>query len=104
MEMTRTQIVRINRGRLTIPAAFRGQLGIDERALVRLTIERDELRIDPAPETGARQGSPWLRDLYEQSAPVREEILERSLSEVEVNADIDAKIAEVRAEQRGAME
>jgi hypothetical protein len=31
---------------------------------------------------------------------VREEILARGISEVEVNADIDAVIAEVRAEQR----
>ena len=38
--------------------------------------------------------------LYEYFAPVREEILRRGISEEEVNADIDAAIAEVRAEQR----
>ncbi|MDQ3692103.1 MAG: hypothetical protein M3464_00545 [Chloroflexota bacterium] len=48
-------------------------------------------------ETGA--GSPWLRELYEMFAPVREEILARGISEEEVNADIDAAIAEVRREQ-----
>jgi hypothetical protein len=50
------------------------------------------------------KGSPWLRELYEYFAPVREEILARGITEQELNADIDAAIAEVRAEERARME
>jgi hypothetical protein len=46
------------------------------------------------------KGSPWLKELYDYFAPVREEILERGISEDEVNADIDAAVAAVRAERR----
>ena len=44
-------------------------------------------------------GSPWLKELYEYFAPVREEIIARGISEEEVNADIDAAIAEVHAKR-----
>lgn len=50
--------------------------------------------------TEPTKGSPWLRELYEYFAPVREEILARGISEEELFADIDAAVAEVRAEQR----
>jgi hypothetical protein len=42
-------------------------------------------------------GSPWLGGLYDDSAPVRHEIIDRKIFEAEVNADIDAAIAAVRA-------
>jgi hypothetical protein len=45
-----------------------------------------------------------LLKLYEYYAPVREEILARGIPEEEVNADIDAAIAAVRAEQRANRE
>jgi hypothetical protein len=45
-------------------------------------------------------GSPWLRELYEYFAPVRQEILELGISEEEVIADIETAVAEVRAENR----
>jgi hypothetical protein len=50
------------------------------------------------------KGSPWLRELYEHFAPVREEILARGIPEEEVYADIDAAIAAVRAEKRARAE
>ena len=56
--------------------------------------------IDRAGQPKEGKGSPWLRELYEYFAPVRDEILARGISEEEINADIDAAIAEVRAEQR----
>ena len=97
-----TQIVRPWRGgQITIPAAFRRELGMDEETLLRLTLEDGELRMTPVRGNETGKGSPWLRELYEHFAPVREEILRRGISEEEVNADIDAAIAAVRAEQRG---
>ena len=48
----------------------------------------------------AEHGSPWLKELYDYFAPVRQEILERGVSEAELNADIDAAIAAVRAGRR----
>lgn len=91
-------------GRLTIPAAFRKELGIDDTTPVRITIAEGELRISPAPMADGAKGSPGLRALYEYFAPVREEILARGISEEEVNADIDAAIAAVRAERRAQRE
>jgi bifunctional DNA-binding transcriptional regulator/antitoxin component of YhaV-PrlF toxin-antitoxin module len=96
-----TKIVRpLRGGQITIPAAFRKELGIDGETMLRMTLVDGELRIKPVRMTEAPKGSPWLRELYEYFAPVREEILRRGISEEEVNADIDAAIAEVRAEQR----
>jgi len=96
-----TKIVRSLRGgQVTIPAAFRKQLGIDEDTMLRMTLVDGELHITPLNLSEPTTGSPWLRELYEYFALVREEILARGISEEEVNADIDAAIAEVRAEQR----
>jgi bifunctional DNA-binding transcriptional regulator/antitoxin component of YhaV-PrlF toxin-antitoxin module len=96
-----TKIVRpLRGGQVTIPVAFRKELGIDEETMLRMTLVDGELRIKPIQVTEAPKGSPWLRELYEYFAPVREEILRQGISEEEVNADIDAAIAEVRAEQR----
>jgi uncharacterized protein (DUF433 family) len=43
-------------------------------------------------------GSPWLRDLYEYFAPVREDIRKRGISEAELHEDIDAAVRAVREE------
>lgn len=66
---------------------------------LRMTLTNDELRVRPVASPEPANGSPWLRELFEYFAPVREEILRRGISE-ELNADIDAAIAEVRAEHR----
>jgi AbrB family looped-hinge helix DNA binding protein len=96
-----TKMVRpLRGGQITIPATFRKKLGIGEETMLRMTLVDGELRIKPVQMTEAPKGSPWLRELYEYFAPVREDILRRGISEEEVNADIDAAIAEVRAEQR----
>ena len=89
---------------IDIPEVFREELGIDESTLLVLTTVDGELRIKPfhfnKTPNPSEEGSPWLRELYEYFAPVREEILARGISEEEVNADIDAAIAAVRAERR----
>jgi len=96
-----TKIVRSLRGgQVTIPAAFRKELGIDEETMLRMTLVDGELRIVPVHVTEPTKGSPGLRALYEYFAPVREEIRARGISQEELYADIDAAIAEVRAEQR----
>ncbi len=84
-------------GQITIPAEFRKELGITEESLLQLTLEGGELRLKPVQVTETATGSPWLRELYEYFAPVREEIVTAGYTEEEVNADIDAALAEVRA-------
>jgi bifunctional DNA-binding transcriptional regulator/antitoxin component of YhaV-PrlF toxin-antitoxin module len=96
-----SKIVRSLRGgQVTIPAAFRRELGIGDDTMLRMTLADGELRIKPVELSEPSKGSPGLRALYEYFAPVREEILARGISQEEVFADIDAAIAEVRAEQR----
>ena len=96
-----TKTVRSLRGgKITIPAAFRKELGIGDDTMLRMTLVEGELRIKPVQLTEPGAGSPGLRALYEYFVPVREEILRRGISEEEVNADIDAAIAAVRAERR----
>ena len=93
-------IVRARKkGQITIPDEFRKELGIEENSLLRVSIQDGELRIRPM-KLAEEQGSPWLRELYEHFAPVREEILRKGYTEEEVNADIDAAIREVRAKRR----
>jgi bifunctional DNA-binding transcriptional regulator/antitoxin component of YhaV-PrlF toxin-antitoxin module len=96
-----TRIVRpLRGGQITIPAAFRKELGIGDDTMLRMTLRDGELRIKPVQIVEPSVGSPGLRALYEYFAPVREDIMRRGISDEEVNADIDAAIAEVRAERR----
>lgn len=86
-------------GQITIPSHFRQALGIEDEKLLLLTLEDGALRVTLA-DAEENRGSLWLRELYDYFAPVREEILASGITEEELNADIDAAIAEVRAEQR----
>lgn len=96
-----TRLVRpLRGGQITIPAAFRKQLGITDETLLQVTLAGGELHIKPVRVAETAQGSPWLKELYEHFAPARTEILEREIPEEEVNADIDAAVAAVRAERR----
>jgi hypothetical protein len=45
-----------------------------------------------------RHGSPWLKDLYDYFAPVREAA--KDMSEEEINLVIDEAIAEARRERK----
>ena len=87
-------------GKVTIPAEFRRRLGISEGTMLRLTLVQGELRLAPVDAIESGRGSPWLRDLYELYAPVRDEIREREIPEADVNADIDAAVRAVREAQR----
>lgn len=101
-DQIRTLLRLIRADELGIPQEFREALGIkDETRLFLLAVD-GELHIIPvrSDQNPSAEGSPGLRALYEYFAPVREEILARGISEEEVNADIDAAIAAVRAERR----
>jgi AbrB family looped-hinge helix DNA binding protein len=96
----KTRLVRtLRNGQITIPAEFRKQLGLDEHSLLRVTLADGELRIAPVRVSEDQVGSPWLKELYDYFAPVREAIAASGASEEEINAEIDAAIAEVRAER-----
>jgi bifunctional DNA-binding transcriptional regulator/antitoxin component of YhaV-PrlF toxin-antitoxin module len=99
-EPQRKVVRSLRGGQVTIPVEFRKQLGINEDSLLYMTLEEGELHVKPVEVVAERKGSPWLLELYELYAPTREDILKRGISEEEVNAEIDAAIAEVRAEQR----
>jgi AbrB family looped-hinge helix DNA binding protein len=91
-----TRVVRsLRNGQITLPAEFRRELGIESDTLLRVTLSGGELRISPVRTSGHAPRSGWLKDLYEQFAPVRQEA--EQYSEDEINAAIDAAVAAVRA-------
>jgi len=100
-EQSRERLVRVQeKGQVTLPAEMRKRLGLKKGDLVAVTTTDGGVLIKPV-EVKRREGSLWLRELYEYFAPVREEIRARGFREEEVNADIDAAVREVRARQRG---
>jgi AbrB family looped-hinge helix DNA binding protein len=91
-----THLVRqLRGGQITIPADIRRELGLEENGLLQVTAEEGKLRIRPVRVT-QRQGSPWVRELYELFAPVRADLQHRS--EAEINALIDQAVQAVRRE------
>lgn len=94
----RTRLVRpLRSGQITIPAEFRKQLGISEESILQVTLEGDELRIKPVPSRATAAGSPWLKELYDLFAPVREE--GASYGEAEIDTAIDTAVAAVRKQR-----
>jgi len=91
-----TKIVRsLRNGQITLPAEFRRELGIESDTLLRVTLGHGELRITPVRTSGQSPHSGWLRELYEQFAPVRQEA--ERYSEAEINAAIDEAVTAVRS-------
>lgn len=79
-----TRIVRpLRSGQITIPAEFRKLLGITEDSVLQMMLREGELRIRPMRVTETAAGSPWLKDLYDLFAPVREEAAAMSEEEVD---------------------
>ena len=90
-----TRVVRsLRNGQVTIPAEFRKLLGIGDDSLLQVTLAQGELHIKPLHTTERPTGSPWLKELYDRFAPVREEA--SKLSEREIDQTIDAAVAAVR--------
>ncbi|MDQ6604653.1 MAG: AbrB/MazE/SpoVT family DNA-binding domain-containing protein [Chloroflexota bacterium] len=99
-KQSKQRLVRVQeKGQVTLPAEMRRSLGLKKGDLVAVTSTDGGVLIKLV-EIKEQQGSPWLKELYDYFAPVREEIRARGLSEEEVNADIDAAVREVRARQR----
>ena len=92
-ERTSRVVRSLRNGQITIPAECRKRLGIHDESLLQVTLGQGELRIAPL-RTSEQSGSPWLKDLYEQFAPVREEA--SRYSEQEINDAIDAAVQSVR--------
>lgn len=91
-----TRIVRqLRSGQITIPAEFRKQLGIDEDSFLQLTLAEGELRMRPVTIKTGQVGSPWLRELYERFAQVRDEATK--FSGEEIDTAIDEAVTAVRA-------
>lgn len=92
------KIVRLLRnGRITIPADFRQELGIQDHPFVEMTLIDGELRISPVRSAVPEKGSAWIMELYQLFASSRE--IASQYSEDEINADIDQAVAEVRGRQ-----
>jgi AbrB family looped-hinge helix DNA binding protein len=96
------KIIRVLRGgQVTLPIEFRRRLGIEDGSMVTMAQTQDgALIVRPLKVlTAETEGSPWLRELYERFAPVRQEILEKGYTEEEINRWIDEAVAEVRRER-----
>ena len=90
------KVVRpLRSGQITIPADFREQLGIGADTLLQVTLVDGELRIRPLHAAQTVAGSPWVKELYDYFAPVREEAA--ADSDEEINHAIDVALSAVRA-------
>lgn len=94
----------LRNGQITIPAEFRRELGIEYDSLLEVSLAAGSLTITPvnttsvADSTVAPGGSPWLHELYQLFAPVREEA--EAYTEVEIDDAIDAAVQAVRSKRR----
>lgn len=95
-----TKIVRqLRSGQVTIPVEFRRELGIEGEGMLQMTLKDGELRIKPLHVREAHTGSPWLKDLYNYFAPVREEAIAKGYTEEEINTAIDEAVRASRADR-----
>ncbi len=95
-----TKIVRqLRSGQVTIPVAFRRELGIEGEGMLQMTLKDGELRIKPLHIREASAESPWLKELDHYFAPVREEAIAQGYTEEEINAAIDEAVHVSRADQ-----
>ena len=61
---------------------------------MQMTLEGGELRIKKVQVSETAATAPWLKELYDRFAPVREEA--KGYSEAEINEAIDAAVTAVR--------
>jgi len=85
------------KGQVTLPADLRKSLGIKKGDLVAVTEMIGAVVIKPVHVTQA--GSPWLRELYDYFAPVRQEATEKGYTEAQIDDAIDRAVAAVRVQE-----
>ena len=57
------------------------------------------MKDEPKP---TQRGSPWLKDLYDLFAPVRQAYADSGMSEEQINAELAAAFRQARSERLGA--
>ena len=82
-------------GQITIPSEFRKELGIGKGTVLALSLTGGELRIKPLNLADTAAGSPWMKDLYDMFAPVRNEI-KRKYDAEEIDTAVDQAVSAVR--------
>ena len=90
----------LRNGQITIPKEVRAKMGWEENDLLSVEVVDGAIRLKSAHPIAEYDQSPWLRDLYEKFAPVREGYLKSGLTEEEINEEIDAAIRSARARHR----
>ncbi len=99
--MGKTRIVRqLRHGQITIPKEFREALHLEPDDLLAVTLSDGKLEIASAQATVKQEGSPWLKELYDLFAPVRQSYAESGMTEDEINAELDAAVRDARANRR----
>lgn len=93
-------LVHLEDGKVTLPKDLLDAWGVANGATLEVQLEEGTLRLLPLdPDEERRRKHPFVA-LYEWFAPTREYVAACGYTEEEINADIDAAIAEVRAEAR----
>ena len=83
-----TKYVRaLRNGQITIPADFRKAAGLDEAAILQVTLDAGEIRIRPHQPEKLETGSDWLRDLYLFFESVRQSVQHRPERELDLYID-----------------
>lgn len=91
-------VKQLRHGQITIPKDLREAVGIEPGDLLEIDVVEGKLQVEPVRVTPKQKGSPWLKELYELFAPVRESLSGRS--EEEINDAIDEALREVRASKK----
>ncbi len=100
--MAKPRIIRILRnGQITIPKDFRTELGWGEDDVLEVSVTDGKISLTQA-ITRAQGSSPWLKELYDTFAPVRDNFAASGMTEDEINAELDEAVREARAEGRNA--
>jgi hypothetical protein len=75
-------------------------MGITDDTLLQMTLSAGALHIRPVRVRTSEEGSPWLQELYDDFAPVRDEAQWSDYTDEEINQWIDDGIAAARQQQR----
>jgi bifunctional DNA-binding transcriptional regulator/antitoxin component of YhaV-PrlF toxin-antitoxin module len=92
-----TRLVRpLRNGQITLPAAFRRALRLDEAMFLQVTLDGDELRVRGYAPDKLETGSDWLRNLYGLFRSVRRSAAKST--DQFINTGIDHAVAHLRGD------